>query len=141
MNALPNKTEEQELRATMLWSMHEFIIGLDHADTHLVEAETGRFVAMGRVFLLTYQKLADNARRDSKAFWKVRPKLHYYAHLLIHIERTRQNPRRYHLFTAEDFMGRCKVIGRVCHRRRCCKRIVDRLLVFYLHRWHRHYKV
>ena len=137
---MPNPTEEQKLRATMLWSMYDFVFTLDRADVHLTADEASQCVALGNTFLLTYQALADNAVAASTCLWKVRPKLHYFGHLIIHIQRTKQNPRRYHLFTAEDFMGKVKKIGRMCHRRLCSKRVADRLLVFYLHRWHRHYR-
>jgi hypothetical protein len=68
---------------------------------------------------------------------QVRPKLHYFAHTLDHVLRTRENPRRRDLFTSEDYIGRIKKIGSKCHRSSCSQRVVERLLLSKAYRWHK----
>jgi hypothetical protein len=68
---------------------------------------------------------------------QVRPKLHYFAHTLEHVLKTRENPRRQDLFGAEDYIGRIKKIGCRTHRLVCPLRVVERLLILKSHRWHK----
>ena len=128
---------QQQCRGSMMWALYDFVVLLDNADIYLTTSQAERACWLGNHFLLFYQKLAGHAYDKNESRYKLRPKFHYFAELLRHMKRTKQNPRRYHLFTAEDFMGRVKHIGRKCHKRTVCKRIVQRLIVFYLHTWYR----
>jgi hypothetical protein len=73
---------------------------------------------------------------DHELLNEVRPKLHYFAHLLLELVVTFENPRRQDLFSAEDYIGKIKRIGSMCHRSVVGLRVVQRLSNLLCLRWH-----
>jgi hypothetical protein len=67
---------------------------------------------------------------------EIRPKLHYFAEMLLEMEKTRENPRRQDLLGAEDYIGKMKKVGGKCHRTTVSLRIVQKIVVLMSQRWH-----
>ena len=88
-------------------------------------------------YLRWYSKLASDAIFMNLCAWKLRPKLHYAAHVAIHIRTTRENPRRYDLFPAEDYGGKIKAIAKRCHRLNAKKRVAQRVIWGMCHRMYK----
>ena len=126
-----------KLRATALHSLREFVTVCDVGDTFLTHAQSRQACAAGWLFLRCYQALASAALAEKICLYKVRPKTHYMAHLLLQLATTRENPKCYDLMCAEDFMGRIKRIGRLQHRNTIGQAVIENLSIFYAHRWHR----
>ena len=103
-----------------------------------VQGPPARASGSGWLYLRTYQKLAAAGIEEKKFVFKMRPKTHYFAHLCLHVAATRENPRTYDLMSAEDYMGRLKQIGLRADKRCVCDTIVERLCIFWSHRWYRH---
>ena len=92
---------EAKLRAAAMWSLLAFIKICDHGDIFLEDAEASKAEQLGNYFLAAYQKMADAALTSNDCLFRLRPKLHYFAHLLNFVAHSRLNPRRYDLFGAE----------------------------------------
>ena len=128
---------EAKLRASCIWSLWQFINICDHAGLFLTVSQAKAAAAAGEYFLVCYQKLAWAAHSSGHCLWKVRPKLHYFAHLCDSVRRRRLNPRRYDLFGAEDFMKKVKRLTKSCHRSTARCAVVRRYTWFLAHRWHK----
>jgi hypothetical protein len=90
---------------------------------------------MGMQFLQEYSRLASLALARGEAAYKLRPKFHYFAHLVFELPYKRENPRRYDLFGAEDFIGKMKSLAKTCDRRTVMRRIADRYAFVVSHDW------
>ena len=83
-----------------------------------------------------YSWLARDAYDSARARWKLRPKFHYFAHVLLRLRKNLENPRRFDLCTAEDFMGRLRKVGSQCHRVTASKNILRRHCLVLARRWY-----
>ena len=126
----------QRLRATALWSLRKFVDTCDHASLFLTEAEASDACWCGWVFLRAYQRMACVCKAQKLCLFKLRSKLHYFAHLLLDLRRSRENPSRYQLFIQEDYMQRVKLLGKALHAKGMEKTIAHRWCIFFAHRWH-----
>lgn len=80
------------IRATCVVSLERFCRACDIASFMFDDDTLNVVLSAGRSYLLCYQKLA--IELDGHFLYKLRPKLHYYAHMLLWIEATRRNPRK-----------------------------------------------
>ena len=87
-------TDAGKTRSTNAWAAGELQHVLDCARWKLDQHETDRAVHAARVWLLTYQWLADLAIKEKKKRWKIRPKHHYFDHTIDRLEKDHQNPCR-----------------------------------------------
>lgn len=117
-----------ELRSQMLWHLHKFVYTLDGEGDVLSQQTADDVCRDGEDFLRIYTHLASVAQASQMTSYKLRPKLHYFWHLLQYTRISRENPRRRDLFSAEDFIGRVKKIGQKCHRSSASLRIVQRMI-------------
>eukprot|EP00969_Alexandrium_andersonii_P131428 5811973-Alexandrium_andersonii.AAC.1 len=69
--------------------------------------------------------------------WPLKPKLHQISHLLLEIQKERINPRFYHTFADEDFIGCIVRVARKCPRAALARRCLQRYLVRVALRWSR----
>ena len=88
-----------------------------------------------QLFFDSYQALARQAIENRSCTYKVRPKLHYLAHLRRHVLATRLNPRKLSCFLDEDFVGRIAAITRKCPRRGASRRVLQRFHLKLGTRW------
>ena len=126
-----------QLRGSLCWYILDVVRIFDAVKApFLPELMAARASKHGRCFLKCYQLLASHSLFHGKTAWKLRPKLHYAAHLFEELLTTRENPRRLDLFDAEDYVGKLKRIASSCHRLSCSLRTVQRMSMFLSHRWH-----
>ena len=76
---------------------------------------------------------------EHQPYFKVRPKLHYWAHHLDHTFETKENPARFDTFDWESFVGKIKRIVSKTHRLTASTRAVERYLLQCAVRWNRGY--
>ena len=81
----------------------------------------------GRAFLLTWSKLASDAWKAGEANYKLRPKHHYFDHIIESLS-TRENPRFLYCFTDEDFMGRVSNLQQVATATFACNAVCRNIL-------------
>ena len=124
-----------QLRATCNFAFVKFITILDGGGLFVMDPDRDNAVKWGKAYLLCYQALAATAYEAELCLYKIRPKMHYFAHLLIELGLSGENPRRYDLFGAESFMGKIRKLGSQCHRANMPLRILHRYLLFLGHRW------
>ena len=61
--------------------------------------------------------------------WKLRPKHHYLLHLSQDVVRNKLNPRIYHCFGAEGWLGTAKSVARMCHGKSMTHRFLQRYIL------------
>ena len=125
-----------KLRATCAWALRDVIYVLDRHGRWLPQDAADQVYDHGNLFLTAYQRLAGIALSESKAWYKLRPKFHDFAHLLIDIKRCRENPKQRDLFDSEDFIGKIKKLAAACHKRHVDVAVCYRLILFLGWRWH-----
>lgn len=67
-------------------------------------------------------------QREIMAF-KMRPKHHYLFHVACEVGATRVNPRIYHVWEEEKFLGKLKKIATKCHGATVQTRALERYLL------------
>ena len=122
-------------RAMMTWGLLDFVTTCDRGGLFLTTDEVHQAQHAGSIFLKEYQGLARDAYCAQLCLYKLRPKFHYFAHLLIWIGNSRENPRRHDLMIAEDFMGKLRNLGRRCHPRTISCTLLHRYCIFLARRW------
>lgn len=61
--------------------------------------------------------------------FKMRPKHHCLVHLAVDVLQNRINPRTYHVFNDESFLGKLKSVARKCHGASMHKRVLQRYIL------------
>ena len=130
-----NTSDYSRMRATMAWNLSRFVAILDAEPLFLSDDAAFAACHHGHAFLICYQQLAFDAIVAKVAAYKLRPKLHYFAHTVLELIVTFENPRRQDLFAAEDFIGRIKKIGSKCHRSTTPLRVCQHILLALGQRW------
>ena len=101
-----------------------------------MDEETIAKAAYGaKCFLTAYQKLANVALERHQFLFKVRPKSHFFVHLVKTMTRDHWNPRRMSCFLDEDYVGRIAKLTRSTSRVTCSLRVLQRYLLFLATRW------
>jgi hypothetical protein len=129
--------DDEPLRevAVLMWGLADFQIGMDEYEMFLSDDEAARLYHAGRTFLYTYHMLAVKAFRNNVNMWLIVPKFHYLAHLVMDLPKDLVNPRFYHCFGDEDFVGKIAAIGHRVHRARNADRTIDRYLIALFDVW------
>jgi hypothetical protein len=130
-------SDYDRLVGSMCWYLLDVVRIFDSVKSPILPVPmAARAAKHGRCFLKSYQLLATWALAASLPAWKLRPKLHYAAHLFDELVTCRENPRRLDLFDAEDYIGKMKKIASACHRLTASLRTVQRMIEFLSHRWY-----
>jgi len=124
-----------QMRAHMAWSLLRFVEICDSGGTILSRNEADEAVRVGMDFLQDYAHLKDEAFHEGRAAYRVRPKLHYFYHLLECISDTGENPKWYELSSAEDLVGKAKRLAKDTHPNTLPLRVMQRRIVFLASRW------
>lgn len=119
----------------MLWYLKDVIEVMDKSGLILTREQAERIQESGHNFLTIYQKLAEMAFAAGVCSYKLRPKLHYFAHTVDEVTDTLENPRRQDLFLAEDFIGKVKRVGKKCSKRLVSLRAAQRRVIFMATKW------
>ena len=131
-------TEASRMRRANAWAFGEIQFILDMADWRLSPREVRRFDYASNLYLLSYQWLATDAINQGVLMWKVRPKHHYFCHLVDRTITEHLNPCKFLQNAAEEsYMGVVKKIGKQCHGKSVYTRLIQRLVLFLGIRWKR----
>eukprot|EP00435_Cladocopium_sp_Y103_P057223 s221_g19.t1 len=113
-----------------------FLRTLFKAGFFLTEQEAHQAISAGYTFLLTYQKLAKTAFSLNKALYKLKPKAHAFAHLvlqmLVQFKQDRScvcNCVAFSTFMCEDFVGHIARLSRRVSAKVRGKKVIFRYLV------------
>ena len=82
-----------------------------------------------QLHLQTTAYLAGHAWARKLMCFKLRPKSHYLWHLAVGTRRYRLNPRLFHTWDDESFLGKMKGVARRCHGRAVERRVLQRYVV------------
>ena len=109
---------------------------LDTSGVILSPEEAQRAHYAGRLFLLSYQSLAEEALANEVAQYKMRPKFHYLCHVVDDLQKYRWNPRFFHCFMEEDFVGQLGRLVSKTHRNTASMRALQRHCLVLRERWY-----
>jgi hypothetical protein len=123
------------VRTTCCWALAEFCFVLDGASLILKPCEVRRARRAGSLFLCSYQYMSAEALRNQIRLWKIKPKMHYFCHVLDSLGDL-PNPRHVECFTDESYLGKVKALGQKCHGATISKRILQRYIIYLAIRWH-----
>lgn len=70
---------------------------------------------LGKLFFACYTWLAGEALQNRELLWKLRPKHHYFVHLVDHAVQTGLNPMHMSNFLDEDMMKAMRGVAKACH--------------------------
>lgn len=127
---MPSASAYQKERASMAHHLLCHIQILDRCDLFLNDLETDQACHHGWRFLRWYQYLASTSFQKDRCAYKLRPKLHAFAHQLLELRDTRENPAKHALWAAEDMVGQIKKLGKLTHRRTNSMRTVQKRALF-----------
>ncbi len=126
-----------ELLACAAGSLAQCMQTFDEASYILSHKEAKCAYDMGNMFLISYSKLASLICNTFQIYrFQIRPKHHYWAHILLDVQRTRLNPRYFaSCFKDEAFLALIKQICQKCHGATACLRLMQRHLWRLAKRW------
>lgn len=137
--ALAKTRDNPELRdvKVALWTLNKALELWSSSALLLTEQVADKCFSLGNLFLDTYVSLAVQAKAQDKLRWKVRPKHHYFVHLLEFQKRTRLNPcYACSAFDDESFLGQFKRVGRMTRgSSNLCPRTLQRHIMGLKLRW------
>lgn len=90
----PEATEHQRMRGGLAhWFLrYYFILNANKKNAFLTEEDATAAHEAGMQALIHYQLLANAALTSEVLLYRVRPKLHYWAHTVLEVKQTRENP-------------------------------------------------
>ena len=71
---------------------------------YLTEGERETAQVCGSMFIRTYLQLAEQAVQAGTLYWKVRPKFHYFCHVITDLSWRSRNPAKDATYMDEDVM-------------------------------------
>jgi hypothetical protein len=125
------------LRATCGWGIAEFIHVSDSSGLVLSDHQVNRLVFGGRTYLQAYSNLAQGAAMAGQFIWKVRPKCHYFVHLLDFAAASKLNPAHMGSWHEESYLGKIKVLGLRCSGKTMLTTSLLRYFLYLGIRWER----
>lgn len=103
------------LRHVCQWSMAEFVRIMDENGLMLTTEQAELLDRRASVFLSTYQALATAAASQKQFLYKMRPKLHYFVHMVAFTKQSLLNPTRLGCWSDETYLHFVKKIAGKCH--------------------------
>lgn len=105
-----------QMRASMCWALSTCLsIWSKGGKPKLTETEGDLTVYLGRAHVRRYTALAANALSRGQLLYKLRPKVHYFLHLLDELELWSNNPLSQSNFIDEDNMKTLRDAAIRCH--------------------------
>ena len=105
-----------QLMATLCISMSSTIsIWSKGQRPHLTLQEKELSFFCGSLFNSCYTALARDALQKRQLLWKIRPKHHYWVHLLDYMYKSAINPMATSNFLDEDMMKAMRGVSKACH--------------------------
>jgi hypothetical protein len=122
-------TEHCATRCTAMWSIRHFIQICDSGGAFLSEGEAAEAERWGVLYLQSVQWLMVHTDELGLNLWYLRPKSHYFLHLVTALRVTGLNPKRYSCEVDESFMHVMKKVGSKAHGASVMKRLLDRYIL------------
>jgi len=119
----------QKIITTHMWAMAEFTWVCRHAGIEMQPLERDRALRAGRLYLLTLQGLCNIAKAKKSYLWRMRPKNHYFAHILHTLARSPLNPDVFSCLRRESMLGKLKHIGKSCSKLTVTKTALVKYLI------------
>ena len=123
------------VRTTCAWALADYCHTLDGASLVLRPREAERARHAGELFLTCFQYLSAEALDLKVRLWRIKPKTHYFAHVLDNLDDL-PNPRHVECFTDESYLGCIKKLGQKCHAKSVSLRLLQRMILLLALRWH-----
>jgi len=130
-------SEYASIRAMMAWNLLQFVQLSDRAGLFFADEVAEVVHRHGDRFLRSYQYLAGQALASGVCAYKLRPKMHQFAHTVMEVLATKENWAKQELFGAEDAIGKIKRVSLKCHRKTAPLRVAQRRALLYGLRWRR----
>ncbi len=83
----------------------------------------------GELFFGLFHALAAESASNETHCWLVRPKMHYFQHMIMDLARFPLNFRYMQTLQDGDFLGKMKRVGRRCHWATVGHRALERRLL------------
>ena len=122
-------------RQLMMLGIVGFVHECDRAALFLTPDQKERAGKCARTFLLAYQ--LESERSYDRPLFKMKPKVHYFGHMVDFMMETGENPASLDTWDYENFCGRIKRVCRNTHRTTASLRTAQRYLLLMAIRWRR----
>jgi hypothetical protein len=109
----PECKDEAELVVACLWGLSTYFRVLSESGRFFTDEQAALLDRGGHAYLFAYSALAE--RQTNYALWHHIPKHHCFQHLLLDSVSERVNPRYYHCFADEDFIGHMLKVAKRAH--------------------------
>jgi len=133
---LQSKRNKLGMTSTCAWALAPFHWVMDTNTQFLSESAAQDAQSAGNIFLSTWSKLARDALDEGVPNFRIRPKHHYFQHLVLGLGSC-ENLRYLFCFADEDFMGRVTRLARKSHRAVCIERTLQKYVLLLFRRWRR----
>ncbi len=133
-------TDRSRKRRCCTWALVQALHVCDTAGLFLAPAQVAEVVSCGELFFGLYHALAAESAQNTTYCWLVRPKMHYFQHMIIDVAKFPINFRYTQTLQDEDFLGKMKRVGSRCHGATVGHRALERHLLHLGVRWARRRK-
>eukprot|EP00969_Alexandrium_andersonii_P340743 15061149-Alexandrium_andersonii.AAC.1 len=106
---------DSQLRSTCANSLAMLVHTIDTAGMWMSPEQRSTAYTAGRRFLQTYQSLAAKNFEARVCNYKLRPKMHFFQHVVLNFKTSSANPKYHQTFMDEDMMGRLSKLYRRVH--------------------------
>ena len=105
-----------QVRATCCWSL-DVALSIWNLNPRVLmpESVVEETTWLCRLHSATYQKLAMVCISERRLLYKIRPKTHYFVHMIDHHEETKLCLMHLSTFGDEDYMGKLRRLCQACH--------------------------
>lgn len=110
------KKKHAKMRAMCCWSLDAALSNWSvNENVKMSTQKTAGITWLCRLHSASYEWLAGTCLVEKRLLWKIRPKTHYFVHMVDHFEATRICLMHLSTFGDEDFMGKIRCICQGCH--------------------------
>lgn len=111
----PAKVQNEDHIEMCLWGAAKFLHCMDVFDWHLNEAQAAEMAFAGEANQVSYLALARRASEQNEFMWALPPKFHAHTHIIDDVKTDMLNPKYWHCFADEDFVGHIGKLSAACH--------------------------
>jgi hypothetical protein len=105
--------DEAELVVACLWGLSTYVCVIKSGGCFFTDEEAELLDRCGHAYLFAYSALA--AKQTNHALWHHIPKHHHFHHLILDAVAEKMNPRFFHCFSDEDFIGQMLKVAKRGH--------------------------
>ena len=114
---------------TAVWCANHVMSLLNNAGNYLSEEEQENKMYFGQLFLKSYVNLAHTALQERTCLYRMRPKMHLYAHCVRSNPPSRLNPNKFSTWMDEDALRHLMAVLRMTDARTAPARLLQRFLL------------